>query len=52
MCTFVGEHNEIKGYVDLKIIAKDVLQKHENIYFLIAGKRGRVADLIIDDGLK
>lgn len=40
VCTFVGRHNEIKGYEDLKVIAKEIFKKHNNIYFLIAGKEG------------
>lgn len=34
--SYVGRHNEIKGYADLKEIGKKLL-KDENVYFLIAG---------------
>lgn len=34
---YVGRHNEIKGYDLLKEIGAELL-KHENVYFLIAGK--------------
>lgn len=37
--SYVGRHNEIKGYADLKIIGENIL-KDNNIYFLIAGKEG------------
>lgn len=36
--SYVGRHNEIKGYDALKKIGEIILDKHPNIYFLIAGK--------------
>lgn len=36
--SYVGRHNEIKGYDNLKNMAKQLLDKYENLYFLIAGK--------------
>lgn len=36
---YVGRHNEIKGYSDLKDIGKELL-KDRNVYFLIAGREG------------
>lgn len=36
--SYVGRHNSIKGYDILKEIGAILLKKHENIYFLIAGK--------------
>ena len=38
--SYVGRHNEIKGYSSLKEIGKKFLNEHENVYFLIAGKEG------------
>ena len=39
--SYVGRHNEIKGYKDLKEIGVRLLNKHnKDIYFLIAGKEG------------
>lgn len=35
---YIGRHNEIKGYDQLKKIGKKLLEKHTNLYFLIAGK--------------
>ena len=35
---YVGRHNEIKGYDNLKQIGKTLLEKHDNLYILIAGK--------------
>lgn len=37
---YVGRHNSIKGYDSLKSIGKRVIDKLENVYFLIAGKEG------------
>lgn len=36
--SYVGRHNSIKGYDILKEIGEDILRKHDNVYFLIAGK--------------
>lgn len=36
--SYVGRHNEIKGYADLKNIGEELLAENEDIYFLIAGK--------------
>lgn len=38
--SYVGRHNEIKGYDSLKKIAKVILEEKEDIYFLIAGSEG------------
>lgn len=38
--SYVGRHNEIKGYSDLKEIGNKILQKYSNIFFIIAGKEG------------
>lgn len=35
--SYVGRHNEIKGYADLKKMGEELLN-NQNIYFLIAGK--------------
>ncbi len=35
---FIGRHNEIKGYDQLKKIGSLLLKKYENIYIVIAGK--------------
>lgn len=36
--SYVGRHNETKGYDLLKKVGKKILEKHKNVYFLIAGK--------------
>lgn len=36
--SYVGRHNAVKGYEDLKKFGKVVLNKYENVYFLIGGK--------------
>jgi glycosyltransferase involved in cell wall biosynthesis len=43
--SYVGRHNEIKGYSTLKIIGSEILDKYKNVYFLIAGKEGPVSRL-------
>ncbi len=35
--SYVGRHNEIKGYDRLKTIGSHILSKFDNVYFLIAG---------------
>lgn len=45
--SYVGRHNEIKGFGDLKKIGGDLLQD-KNIFFLIAGKEGPMIGLIND----
>ena len=36
--SYVGRHNEVKGYANLKEIAEKVFKQEDNIYFLIGGK--------------
>lgn len=36
--SYVGRHNETKGYDVLKIIGERILKEKDNVYFLIAGK--------------
>lgn len=38
--SYVGRHNEVKGYDSLKEIGKELLESHENIYVFIAGTEG------------
>lgn len=40
LISYVGRHNEVKGYDLLKEIGKETLEKFSNIYFIIAGKEG------------
>lgn len=35
---FVGRHNDTKGYDVLKDIGEKILEKYDNVYFLIVGK--------------
>lgn len=35
--SYVGRHNSIKGYDNLKLIGNQILEKNPNFYFLIAG---------------
>lgn len=43
---FVGRHNSIKGYEELKLIGESILKQKKNVYFLIAGSEGPVSKLI------
>ena len=36
--SYMGRHNEVKGYDKLKNIGEKILRKHKNVYFLIGGK--------------
>ena len=36
--SYVGRHNEIKGYDTLKEFGSRILNRHKNVYFVIAGK--------------
>lgn len=38
--SYVGRHNEIKGYDSLKEIGENLLNKYKDIYFFIAGTEG------------
>ena len=40
LISYIGRHNTVKGYENLKQIAENVLQNSDNIYFIIAGKEG------------
>ena len=37
LVTYIGRHNEVKGYDKLKEIGEKILEKYSNVYFLIAG---------------
>ncbi len=50
MVSYVGRHNEIKGYADLKKMGEKLLN-NQNTYFLIAGKEEPM-DWIIHTGLR
>ena len=43
--SYVGRHNEVKGYDSLKKIGKKILEKNENIYFLIGGNEHPITRL-------
>ncbi len=43
--SYVGRHNEVKGYDKLKSIGEKILNKYNNVYFLIAGKEGPIKSL-------
>ncbi len=45
LITYVGRHNEIKGYNNLKKIGKDIVEEYSNVYFLIAGKEEPITGL-------
>lgn len=43
--TYFGRHNEVKGYDILKALGEQILPKHKNVYFLLAGKEAPIAGL-------
>lgn len=43
--TYIGRHNEIKGYDILQQIAKQILNKRDDVTFLIGGRMGKIAPL-------
>lgn len=43
--SYVGRHNEIKGYDRLIGLGKRLLQDSNNIWFLVAGAQGRIKSL-------
>lgn len=38
LISYVGRHNEIKGYDQLKILGEKILNEYPDVYFIIAGK--------------
>lgn len=42
---YIGRHNNVKGYGDLQKIAETLINKHSDIYFVIAGKEGPLPKL-------
>lgn len=38
LISYVGRHNEVKGYDFLKEIGKEILEKNKNVYIICAGK--------------
>lgn len=38
--SYVGRHNEVKGYFKLKELGEKILARNNDVYFLIAGKQG------------
>lgn len=45
LISYIGRHNEIKGYNILKKIGENILSKYSNVYFLVAGKEGPIYGL-------
>ena len=43
--SYVGRHIEVKGYKKLKEIGERILEKNENVYFLIAGVEAPIKGL-------
>lgn len=38
LISYIGRHNEVKGYDKLKNIGNKIMEKNRNVYFLIGGK--------------
>lgn len=45
LVSFVGRHNEVKGYDLLKNLAGDYLSRHDDSYFIIAGREAPMTGL-------
>lgn len=43
--TYIGRHNEIKGYDFLQKMAKQILDKRDDITFLVGGRVGKIPPL-------
>lgn len=43
--SYVGRHNEVKGFTDLKAFAEEYLANHADVWFLIAGREKPVPGL-------
>ena len=43
--TYIGRHNEIKGYDILKFVAMKILEKRDDVTFLIGGRLGGIQPL-------
>ncbi len=43
--SYVGRHNEVKGYASLKEIGKKILSENDNVYFLIGGREEPIKGL-------
>lgn len=43
--SFVGRHNEIKGYDILKKLGQELLDQHKDVYFIIAGNEKPIKGL-------
>lgn len=45
LITYIGRHNEVKGYDRLKEICGPILARHDNVYVLCAGKASPMVGL-------
>ena len=43
--SYIGRHNEVKGYDTVKKVAQLVLEKYDDIYFVIGGQQGPLYQL-------
>ena len=44
--SYVGRHNEVKGFDNLKCIGKKILNLYDNVFFLIAGEEYPIKGLV------
>lgn len=45
MISYVGRHNEVKGYDQLKILGERILNKNSDIFFVVCGKEFPLAGI-------
>ncbi len=45
LISYIGRHNEIKGYDKLKEIGEKLIESHKDVYFLIGGKEEPIQGL-------
>ncbi len=43
--TYIGRHNQIKGYDIIKQVGKEILEKYNDVHFLIGGKEEPITGL-------
>lgn len=44
--SYVGRHNEVKGFDNLKSLGEKILPQFDNVYFLIAGEESPIKGLV------
>lgn len=45
LISYIGRHNTVKGYSDLKSVAEEIMRRNVNVYFVIGGKESPMSGL-------